>query len=173
LLLGHAADRHAKKNPLPPKRTKLWLRQQFRAIEEQWALADVEVGKCESAFHSNAEWEPEVSKVLGGVMLTLHCSNTSLLTNIACRVDDQHAMKHQSPRTGPLARIEVRFKFPTDFEGADPFPRFGEWHQAAWFQPNDDPDIGAIDVGLGKEIVTCRFRVVQSSSAAISRRSHT
>jgi hypothetical protein len=111
-----------------------------------------------------ALWTPEVSKVETGVMLTLQCSNTGLLTNIACRVEDQHGMKHQSERTGPLARIEVRFKYPTDFDTAPAFPREG-WHQAAWFHPNDDPETGAIDVGLGREIVTCRFRVVQSNQA--------
>lgn len=83
-------------------------------------------------------------------------------------MDDQQGMKHQSPRTGPLAWLEVRFKYPVDFEGADPLPHFSEWHEAAWFQPNDDPEIGAIDPGLGKEIVTCRFRVIQSNPASSS-----
>jgi hypothetical protein len=144
------------------------LRHAFREVEEQWATADVEVATCKPVYQEGAEWKPDVSKVGAGVMLSLHCSNTGLLRGLACRVDDQQSMKHQSPRTGPLAMLQVRFKYPRDFDTAPALPNFGEWLEASWFRPLGESE-GIQDVGLGAEIVTCRFRVIQSSPAISSR----
>jgi hypothetical protein len=53
----------------------------------RWAEARVGVADCVRVVERQALWTPEVSKVETGVMLTLQCSNTGLLTNIACRVE--------------------------------------------------------------------------------------
>lgn len=161
LLLHRAARRGKWERKVP----KYWLRRRFREVEQLWVRADIEVAECAPVRYEDAEWRPEVSKVANGVMVSLHCSKTGLLTNIACRVDDQQSMKHRSATTGPLAYLEVRFKWPRDFDTAPAVPSYGEWLEASWIQPHDEPEEGVIDPGLGREIVTCRFRVVQTSAA--------
>jgi hypothetical protein len=167
LLLERAVERDKTLRRVP----KRWLRRRFRELEEWWVTADVEAPDCPAVVRDDATWEMEISKVETGVMLTLHCSNWSLLAGIACRVDDQHGMKHRSEPTGKGGRIEVRFKYPNAFD-APPIPREG-WHQVSWFHPDDDPETGATDPGFGKEILTCRFRVLQPTNRVISSSGHT
>jgi hypothetical protein len=147
------------------------IRRRLEEIEELWMRTTIEIPACPPVVHRNVVWTPELSQVEHGVMLTLRCSDWNQLVGIRCRVDDQHAMKHLSEVTqGPGALMEAPFKYPDGFPGAPAFPRQG-WHSVSWFHADDDPEVGAIDPGLGKEILTCRFNVRTAPSKSGTRRS--
>lgn len=63
LLLGETARRGKSRRRRTAKR---FLNRQFREIERQWAVVDVEVAECKPAFYGDAVWTADVSKVETG-----------------------------------------------------------------------------------------------------------